>query len=219
MKFRYVSILVSAALFLPSCITAKESQTVERGFTEPSRFAGGLKPNPRTTTAPGRTLPQLAEIELQSQPVEMKRHAEKVFTFKLDKNAVLARLHAQVWHQGPYKKPEVYINGKQVTRLEPCWPSLAQRNYVFFLFDKEKEHEEVVDSYKSIINYQGWLEASCFIIGSLLLPEENSLTIKTTTDRIKIKDIGLEVLYNYDANDTIYDLRRKTRDLKLPLIK
>lgn len=207
----FVSI-VSMLLSLPLLAESK-SATVQRGFTEPSRFAGMLKPNPKTATAEDRDSPVLSIIELQSEALEITHHSEKTFTLTLSKQPIFARLQANVWHQGTDKKPQISINGINAGTLELCWPSLTQRNYVFFLWD---QNGNKTINYQ--LDYQGWLRASSFINGDLLKVGENTVTLAVKLDQIKIKDIKIELLYGFDFDDTIYDFRQKSKALPLPML-
>ena len=203
-------------LMILSVLAGCRTYTARRGFSEPSRFAGMLKPNPKTSAAGDRGAPTLSIIELQADGLEITRHSEKTFPLKLSKQPLLALVQAEVWHRGvdlePLVKPSVSVNCKKAGALEPFWPSLAQRNYVFFLWDR-KESETI--NYAA--DYQGWLKASCFISGDLFRAGDNSVSIATELDQIKIKDMTIELLYGFDGDDTIYDFRRKTRQLPLPI--
>jgi len=182
-----------------------------RGFSEPSRFAGMLKSNPKTAFAAGRVEPALSIIKLQSYSFEITRNSEKTLHLKLSGQPLFAHLHANVWHQGTDKKPRVLINGVDAGTLEPCWPSMAQRNYVFFLWDKNAGK---TINYQA--DYQGWIRAHCFIDGNLLKPGKNTVTFAVKLDQIKVKNVEMEALYKFDSDDTIYDFRKKTRHLSLP---
>ncbi|MFH1958270.1 MAG: hypothetical protein ABIJ15_07345 [bacterium] len=200
-----------AVLIILPLLSGCKKPTTGRGFSEPSRFAGMLKPNPKTALAVDRTEPALSIIALHPSPFEITRNSEKNLPLKLMGQPLFARLQADVWHQGTDIKPRVSINGVETGTLEPCWPSLAQRNYVFFLWDK-------IDG-KTInyqVDYQGWLKANIFFDGNLLKPGKNTVTLAVKLDQIKVKDVKIELLYKLDSNDTIYDFRKKTKHLPLP---
>ena len=196
-----------------SVLAENKSATVERGFTEPSSFAGMLKPNPKTVTAEDRDSPTLSIIELQSEALEITRYSEKTFTLTLSKQPIFARLQANVWHQGTDEKPQISINGINAETLELFWPSLAQRNYVFFLWD---QNGNKTIHYQP--DYQGWLLASSFLNCDLLKVGENTVTFAVKLDQIKVKDIKIELLYGFDSDDTIHDFRQESKALPLPML-
>ena len=185
--------------------------TETRGFLEPTAFAGMLRANPQTVKAADRTVPAVRTIDLQPASQEIVRDSSAEFRLHLDEKPVLVRLTAEVWHPGTAPAPQIIVNGNAVADMQFSWPSLRERNYVAFLWDGDEQVQTAFD-------YQGWLPATAFIEGRRLQLGENIVAIEVVADQIKVHNVKAEVLTGFDAEDTIYDLRRKTRDQPNPLL-
>jgi hypothetical protein len=138
---------------------------------------------------PDRAAPQLISLILDSGIRDLPRDSSTSYTLTLVKIPIITHIHARVFHQGTDVKPEVFVNGKKSGTLEPVWPSLKDRNYVFFIFD---DNPEKTLDYQ--MDYNGWLDAHAFVQGWLLKPGENVITISVKDDAIKIKDVSVEIL-------------------------
>jgi|GEM_PF-1591967 N-acetylneuraminic acid mutarotase len=182
-----------------------------RGFLESTAFAGMLRANPKTIKTGDRSAAAVRTVALQPASQEIVRDSSAEFRLHLDEAPVLVRLTAEVWHPGTAPAPQLLVNGDAVADLQFAWPSLSERNYVAFLWDGDGEAQTAFD-------YQGWLPATAFIAGDHLQPGDNVLAIEVVTDQIKVRNVQAEVLFSFDAEDTIYDLRRETRDQPNPLL-
>lgn len=182
----------------------------ERGFLEPTAFAGMLRANPRTARAADRPAAAVQTVVLQADGAEIARDSRATFRMHLDRIPALVRIAADVWHPGTAREPQLLVNGDAVDDLQFAWPSLRERNYVAFLWDGDGEVRAAFD-------YQGWLPAAAFIDGDRLRLGENEIALETGSDQIKVRAVRAELLYALDGDDTIYDLRRETRDRPNPL--
>ena len=185
--------------------------TEERGFLEPTAFAGMLRANPRTARAADRADSAVQTVVLQAEGVEIARDSRATFRLHLDRIPALVRFSADVWHPGTAREPQLLVNGDAVDDLQFAWPSLRERNYVAFLWDGDGEVRAAFD-------YQGWLPAAAFIDGDRLRLGENEIAVETGSDQIKVRTVRAELLYALDGDDTIYDLRWETRDQPNPLL-
>ncbi len=197
--------VVSASIILNGCSTA----TQQRGFLEPSRFAGMLEANEKTIHAGNRGAPTIQTIQLLTGSEEITRDDTQTFQLMISEQPLLVRIHAEVWHQGTDSKPAIGVNGVNVGEMEFGWPSLTQRNYVTFLWDKDKEVGYAYD-------YQGWLDGTTFLAGEFFSIGNNTISMSIKTDQIKIRNVSAELLYRFDDSDTIYDLRRTSQDKVIP---
>jgi len=82
-----------------------------------------------------RDTPQLSSLSLDASIRDLGRNSSTSYTLTLAKTPIIAHIQARVFHQGTDVKPEVFVNGKKSGALEPVWPSLKDRSYIFFLFD------------------------------------------------------------------------------------
>lgn len=187
------------------------SDTEERGFLEPAAFAGMLRANPQTAKADDRPSAAVQTVVLQQAGVEIVRDSKATFRLHLDRVPRLVRLTAEVWHPGTAQEPQLIVNGDAVDDLQFNWPSLRERNYVAFLWDGD-------DQVQTAFDYQGWLQGAAFIPGDRLRLGNNEIAVEVGQDQIKIRNVQAEVLFAFDAEDTIYDLRRETRDQPNPLL-
>ena len=185
--------------------------TETRGFLEPTAFAGMLRANPKTIKAADRSAAVVRTVELQSAGQEIARDSSAEFRLHLDEAPVLVRLTAEVWHPSTAPAPQIIVNGDAVADMQFRWPSLSERNYVAFLWDGDEQAQTAFD-------YQGWLPATAFIEGRRLQLGDNVVAIEVVADQIKVRNVQAEVLTGFDAEDTIYDLRRETRDQPNPLL-
>ncbi len=210
-----LAIVVSGAFAQPSPEdeATQTGAVAARGFHEPSHFARSLIPNPRTADAPDRGAPTFERMHVWSVPDEIWRHSTRSFTVDIPRQPILALLRLEIWQQGTAKKPEVVVNEEPVTELEIAWPSLAHRNFIFFLWDDED------GEYSIAYDYQGWLDASAPFDGSWLKPGINRIGLRVELDQVKFRNVTLELLYGMDEDDTIHDFRRDSRTESIPLIK
>lgn len=181
-----------------------------RGFLEPSQFAGMLVPNAKTLGARDRAEATLQTATLQLASQEIVRFAQAEFRLHLDRQPLLVRLSAEVWHQGALKAPEIVVNGKSAGAMQFNWPSLRERNYVAFLWNGDSGTQYAFD-------YQGWLRGTAFIDRKWLKPGDNSIAIKVGTDQIKVRTVKAEVLSAFDDRDTLYDMRGNSRAEPIPM--
>lgn len=184
--------------------------TETRGFLEPTAFAGMLRANPRTARAPDRTPAAVQTVALRPDGVEIARDSRATFRLHLDRVPALVRFSAEVWHPGTAREPQLLVNGDAVDDLQFAWPSLRERNYVAFLWDGD-------DEVRAAFDYQGWLPAAAFVDGDRLRLGDNEIAVETGSDQIKVRAVRAELLYGLDGDDTLYDLRRLTRDRPNPL--
>jgi hypothetical protein len=182
-----------------------------RGFLEPSEFAGMLKANQKTLKAKDRSAAAVQTVALQLASQEITRNSSVAFHLKFDKQPMLVRITAEVWHQGTGKAPKIVVNGKAAGEMQFSWPSLRERNYVTFLWDDGEKFGYAVD-------YQGWLQGTAFIAGKWLKPGDNTIAIKVGTDQIKVRTVKAEVLSSFDDSDTIYDMRGESRAQPIPML-
>lgn len=182
-----------------------------RGFNEPTAFAGMLQANPKTIAAPDRPDAAVQTIVLRQAGTEIVRDSSTTFYLPLERMPLLVRLTADVWHQGTGRTPQVIVNGDAVADLQFAWPSLRERNYVAFLWDGDGAVQTAFD-------YQGWLPGTAFIVGDCLQLGDNEITVEIGSDQIKVRNVKAELLFAGDGDDTIYDLRRETRDRPNPLL-
>ena len=185
--------------------------TETRGFLEPTAFAGMLRANPRTVKAADRSAAAVRTVDLQPSSQEIVRDSSAEFRLHLDEKPVLVRLTAEVWHSGTAPAPQIIVNGNAVADMQFSWPSLSERNYVAFLWDGDEQVQVAFD-------YQGWLSGTAFIEGRRLQLGDNVVAIEVVADQIKVRNVKAEVLTGFDAEDTIYDLRRETRGQPNPLL-
>ena len=187
------------------------SGTETRGFLEPTAFAGMLRANPQTIQAADRSAAAVRTVELQPASQEIVRDSSAEFRLHLDEQPALVRLTAEVWHPGTATAPQIIVNGNAVADMQFSWPSLRERNYVAFLWDGDEQVQAAFD-------YQGWLQGTAFVEGRRWQLGDNVVAIEVVTDQIKVRNVKAEVLTGFDAEDTIYDLRRETRDQPNPLL-
>ena len=140
----------------------------------------------------------------------------KAYTFPVERIPLAARLKVGIFHQGSTELPKVSVNGKPAGVLSPRWADLSSRDYEIFFFDRE-------DKYSQALDYNTWTTADCWISPDLLKIGENKLLIITAragtsqADDIKLKKIEIELRY-LDREDTVTDLRGKSRKLPLPYL-
>ena len=200
LKFRQMA-LILLGLLLSSC-AAHVASTAEKGWLETAEFSRMLPNNEKTLEAGDRQEPQLRVHPISMPPTEITRNSTTTFALELDAVPLVASLQMSVWHLGTDQKPVVRVNGAPAGTLEPCFPSLAGRNYIFFYFPNR-------DGSKNIqMDYQGWLEAKCIFDGALLKKGTNQIELGVETDQIKIRDISVEALYELDSSDTVHDFTR-----------
>lgn len=190
--------------------TRTRTGTEWRGFNEPTAFAGMLEANPRTVQAADRTVPAVQTAVLRQAGQEIVRDSQATFRLHLDRVPLLVRLTAEVWHQGTGRTPQIIVNGSAVADMQFAWPGLRERNYVAFLWDGDGDVQTAFD-------YQGWLPGTAFIAGECLQLGDNEIAIEIGSDQIKVRNVKAELLFAGDGDDTIYDLRRDTRDRPNPL--
>ena len=194
---------VSCRSPLPTLPPPKPDTAEARGFLEPSDFAASLVPNPNTYCASNRTEATVCIYSLMTVPQEFKRNEVKEFQVVLTNQPLFVRLEADTWHQGAQLRPQIEVNGRQAGAFEISWPSLTHRNYTPLVFDKASPPGV---SYS--FNYQGWLKAACLIKGDFFVPGTNTVRISVGIDRIKMANLILEGLIQFDENDSVFDMRR-----------
>ncbi len=205
--FMLVGIVLSAlsAASEPTSAPAEQGRPsppiVERGWLEPAAFTRMLELNPATLKAGDRRLPEVRLHPIAMPPTAIARDSTTTFSLELDSIPLIACLQMSVWHQGTDQKPVIRVNGFMAGTLEPAFPSLAERNYVFFFFSNRD------GSTDTQLDYQGWLPAKCFFDGHLLKQGENRITLSVETDQIKIRDVAVEALCAPDSDDTVFDFR------------
>ncbi|MBU4560852.1 hypothetical protein L6386_03300 [bacterium] len=140
----------------------------------------------------------------------------KEYSFRVERMPLVARLKAEIFHQGSSEFPVVRVNGRRIGTLSPHWNDLSSRKYDIIFFDKNEKYSQVLD-------YNDWLKADCFIFPEYLQPGENCLEIATAragtgnADDIDLRNVEIEFRY-LDREDTVTDLRRKSRNLPLPYL-
>ncbi len=203
MQRRCRLILLSlAGILFSSCAWHKSSAIVQRGWLEPASFTQMLTNNPQTLQAGDRQAPEFRVHPIAMLPTEIARHSTTTFPLTLEAVPVLAALRMSIWHQGTDQKPVIRVNGVEAGTLEPAFPSLAERNYVFFVFANSD------GSKNTQVDYQGWLPAVCFINGALLKQGENTITLSVETDQVKIRDVEVEAIYATGPLDTVHDFSK-----------
>ena len=193
------------AAFLPAlagCNSPRPGPAASRGFLEPAQFTAALVPNPATADAPDRSPQTVFSTPIHPDPVEFARHESMEFPFVLSNRPVVARLSADLWHQGSSLRPAIAVNGRPAGAFDVSFPSLAHRNYSALLFDSRTPPAPAYS-----FNYQGWLPAAAILKGDLFHPGTNSIRVSVGLDRIKLANLSLESLVGFDPLDTSYDLR------------
>ena len=183
----------------------------DRGFSQKSLFAGMLLPNQATGRADDRA-EAISEILVSEKTEEITRNQVKKWSFNIEKKPLLARLIVEVWHLGTgYEtQPQIYINNVKIGILSASWPNLRHRNYVIFAFDDGSQKIDYA------FDYQGWVQSYAIIQGKNFKEGLNEVSIETTIDQIMIKELKLEFLKELDNKDTIYDLRKVTKNKSFP---
>lgn len=213
----WLPFVASAALLIASCAartasppvladsdqgTQPSPAVVDRGWSEPATFTRMLANNPETPRAGDRGEPRFRLHPIALPPTEIGRNSTTTFALELDSVPAIACLQMSLWHQGTDRRPAIRVNGVAAGTLEPTFPSLSERNYVFFLFPNSD------GSTDTQLDYQGWLPARCFFGGRLLKPGKNEIAMSVETDQIKIRDVAVEALYAPDAADTVHDFTK-----------
>ncbi len=150
---------------------------------------------------PDRSDPEFMVIPIFPGPSNISHNSMTTFTLRLAQQPVIVCLRMSVWHQGTDHRPQIMVNGIFAGTLEPCFPSLQDRNYVFFLFNDNKDKDKDFQ-----MDYNGWLEAACFIQGRYLRAGENAVTLFNGMDYIRIMDVRFEALYHLDSHDVLNDM-------------
>lgn len=213
MQQRFIATIVGIGLGVLACTSCRSPlpappppkwDTAEaRGFLEPSGFAASLVPNPNTYCASNRTAAAVRTYPLMITSQEFKRYETKEFQVVLTDQPLLVRLEADTWHQGATLRPQVEVNDRPAGTFEVYWPTLAYRNYTPLLFDKTSP-----PGISYSFNYQGWLKAACLIKTDFFVPGTNVIRISVGMDRIKMANLVLESLTQFDEDDSVFDLRR-----------